>query len=43
VIDAKTCKTRGVVIPLGGDAPPSSWKPFPLPPREGRIVGRVVR
>jgi hypothetical protein len=43
VIDAKTCKTRGVVIPLVGDAPPSSWKPFPLPPREGRIVGRVVR
>lgn len=43
VIDASSCKTRGVVIPLSGDAPSSSWKPFPLPPREGRIVGRVVR
>jgi hypothetical protein len=44
LLDATTGKTRGVVIPLTGDAPPSSWKPFPLPAREGYYrQGRSLR
>jgi hypothetical protein len=43
VIDATTCRARGVIVPLEGDAAPARWKPFPLPARVGRIMGRVVR
>jgi hypothetical protein len=42
VLTLKSCKTRGVLIPLAGDAPPSTWKPFPLPVRGGRLLGRVI-
>jgi hypothetical protein len=45
VLSLKSCKNRGVVIPLkkgGGEVTPAEWKPFALPVRLGRLTGRVI-
>ena len=42
LLTLKTCKSRGVLIPLGADVKPSSWKPFPLP-QSPRLQGRILR
>lgn len=45
VLDQRTCRTRGALIPLAGDAPPAKWAPFALPAVDangGRLLGRVL-
>jgi hypothetical protein len=42
VLSLKTCKSRAVLLPLDGKLPPARWKPFALPPREGRMEGRLI-
>jgi hypothetical protein len=42
VLQLKSCKNRGVIIPLKSDDRPSAWKPFALPVHEGRMAGRVI-
>jgi hypothetical protein len=42
ILQLKTCKNRGVIIPLARDDPPSKWAPFALPVREGHLTGRVL-
>jgi hypothetical protein len=43
VLELKSCKNHGVLIPLVGDTPPTKWPTVALPVRLGRVTGRVVR
>jgi hypothetical protein len=42
VLDRKSCKGRGFLIPLTGSTPPQKWPSFSIPSHEGRIGGRVL-
>lgn len=46
VLDTRSCKGHGVLVPLGPDGPglaQSTWKPLQIPYRNGQVRGRVVR
>lgn len=42
VLELKSCRNHGALIPLQGDLPPAKWPSFALPVRVGRVSGRVL-
>jgi hypothetical protein len=42
VLSLKSCRSRGVIIPLAGDVKPAAWRTVALPSREKTVRGRVI-
>jgi hypothetical protein len=43
MLDIKSCKLRGLIVPLGAQSNSAKPRPFALPWSGGRVQGRVVR